>query len=246
MSSDHPSDDPLSDDPLSPDSLSADLASTDRSQAEPVAPVPPAIVSERFGEHLPVLRRYADWLAGAGTVRGLIGPREVPRLWDRHLLNSIALAELLPQGTRVVDIGTGAGLPGLALACIRPDLQVDLVESMLRRTDFLTEVVEDLRLGDRVRVVRGRAEDRPVVSRVGSSPFVTARAVAPLDRLARWSMPLLRRGGTLLAIKGSSAEDEIAEHRALLGRMRIDIEGVAKCGAGLVEPPTRVIRLVRR
>ena len=241
MSNEHPYEDRSSPDQADPDQLDSD-----RPQAEPVAPVPPAVVSERFAEQLPLLRRYADWLAGAGTVRGLIGPREVPRLWDRHLLNSIALAELLPQGTRVVDIGTGAGLPGLAVACVRPDLEVDLVESMLRRTDFLTEVVEDLQLADRVRVVRGRAEDRPVVSRVGSSPFVTARAVAPLDKLARWSMPLLRRGGTLLAIKGSTAEDEIAEHRALLSRMRVDVAGVVECGAGLVEPTTRVVRLVRR
>jgi 16S rRNA (guanine527-N7)-methyltransferase len=176
----------------------------------------------------------------------LIGPREVPRLWERHVLNSVALAELLPSGTRLVDIGTGAGLPGLAVACVRPDLRVDLVESLQRRTDFLSEVVVDLGLEGRVRVIRGRAEDAAVVDAVGSSPFVTARAVAPLDRLVRWSFPLLMVGGTLLAMKGSSAEEEIAEHRVLLKRMRADVQGVAECGAGLVEPTTRVVRVVRR
>jgi len=190
--------------------------------------------------------RYADWLAGPGTVRGLLGPREVPRLWERHLLNSVAVAELVPQGARVVDIGTGAGLPGLAMACVRPDLEVDLVESLLRRTDFLTEVVASLDLTERVRVIRGRAEHIAVRNTVGSAQFVTARAVAPLDRLVRWAFPLLRPGGSLLAVKGSGAEDELAEHQQFLTRMRAEVMGVIECGAGLVDPPTRVVHLVRR
>jgi 16S rRNA (guanine527-N7)-methyltransferase len=192
------------------------------------------------------LRRYADWLAGAGTTRGLMGPREVPRLWERHILNSVALAELLPPKTRLVDIGTGAGLPGLAVACVRPDLHVELVEPLQRRTDFLLEVVADLGLADRVRVIRGRAEDAAVIDTVGSSPFVTARAVAPLDKLVRWSFPLLQPGGTLLAMKGSTAEEEIAAHRPLLKRLRVEVCEVVECGVGLVEPPTRVVRLTRR
>lgn len=215
-------------------------------QAEPVAPAPPAVVSNRLAPFVAILGRYAGWLAGPGTVRGLIGPREVPRLWDRHLLNSVALSELLPSGVRLVDIGTGAGLPGLAVACVRPDLEVDLVESLLRRTDFLTEAVQDLGLVDRVRVVRGRAEDRDVVRTVGSSPFVTARAVAPLDKLVKWSFPLLKRGGSLLAIKGESAEAELAEHRSLITRMRGEIVGVVECGVGLADPPTRVVTVTRR
>ncbi len=197
------------------------------------------------GDAAELLVRYAGWLAGAGTVRGLLGPREVPRLWDRHLLNSVALAELLPQGARLVDIGTGAGLPGLAVACVRPDLSVDLVESLLRRTDFLAEVVADLGLADRVRVIRGRAEDRSVLDTVGSAQFVTARAVAPLDRLVRWSFPLLRPGGSLLALKGANAEDELAEHQQFLTRQRAEVRGVIECGAELVDPPTRVVHLVR-
>jgi 16S rRNA (guanine527-N7)-methyltransferase len=215
-------------------------------RAASAAPTPPAVVSERFGEFESLLIRYAEWLADAGTVRGLIGPREVPRLWDRHILNSLAMAELLPTGTRLVDVGTGAGLPGLALACVRPDLHVDLVESQRRRTDFLCEVVADLDVGDRVRVIRGRAEDTAVVEAVGSSPFATARAVAPLDKLVRWTFPLLERGGSLLAMKGSTAEAELGEHRDALQRMHAEVHGVIECGLGLVEPTTRVIRIVRR
>jgi 16S rRNA (guanine527-N7)-methyltransferase len=215
-------------------------------QAEPVPPAPPAVVFERFPDAAAALIRYAGWLADAGTVRGLIGPREVPRLWDRHLLNSIALAELLPSGIRLVDIGTGAGLPGLALAIVRPDLQVDLVESLLRRTEFLSEVVADLGLADRVRVTRGRAEDKAVTARVGQAEYVTARAVAPLDKLVRWSFPLLVRGGSLVAMKGSAAEDELATHADMLRRAKAQLAGVVECGIGLVDPPTRVVTLVKK
>lgn len=215
-------------------------------QAEPEPPAPPAVVHERFSAYESLLARYAEYLVGPGTVRGLLGPREVERIWDRHLLNSMALAELLPVGSRLVDIGTGAGLPGLAIACIRPDLRVDLVESLLRRTNFLEEVVAGLGLSERVRVVRGRAEDREVIRTVGSTMFVTARAVAPLDRLANWSFPLLTRGGSLLAIKGETAEAELAEHRSMLTRMRAEIQGVVECGVGMIDPPTRVVMVTRR
>jgi 16S rRNA (guanine527-N7)-methyltransferase len=209
-------------------------------------PPAPGVVAEHFAEYEGLLVEYAAWLAGPGTLRGLIGPREIPRLWDRHILNSAVLAELLPADTRLVDIGTGAGLPGLAVACVRPDIQIDLVESLQRRTDFLNEVVESLGLDDRVRVLRGRAEDATVVDTVGSSPFVTARAVAPLDKLVRWALPLLKHGGSLLALKGSTAEEELREHGALLKRMRVEVDGVVECGVGVVEPPTRVVRLIRR
>ena len=212
----------------------------------PELPEPPAVVFERFGDHADLLVRYSRWLGVDAMVRGLMGPREVPRLWDRHILNSVALAELLPTGSRLVDIGTGAGLPGLAVACVRPDLTVDLVESLKRRTDFLEEVVTDLGLVDRVRVVRGRAEDPAVVAAVGAAPFVTARAVAPIDRLARWALPLLAVGGRLLALKGSAAEEEVIEHRAALRRLRADVVAVREVGLGLVDPPTRVVELVRR
>lgn len=215
-------------------------------QAEPAAPAPPAVLFERFPDTAEQLIRYAGWLAGAGTVRGLIGPREVPRIWDRHVLNSVALAEVLPDSIRLVDIGTGSGLPGLAVAIVRPDLRVDLVESLLRRTDFLSEVVADLGLGDRVRVIRGRAEDKTVIAEAGQAEFVTARAVAPLDKLVRWSFPLLVRGGRLVAMKGDTAEQELMTHREALRRARAEVAGVVECGIGLVDPPTRVVTLVKK
>lgn len=224
----------------------SDSRGCSQQQADLVAPDPPAVVWERLAEYAPVLIRYAGWLAGQGSVRGLIGPREVPRLWDRHLLNCVAIAELIPRSSRLVDLGSGSGLPGLALACVRPDLQVDLVDSLRRRTDFLAEVVTDLELADRVRVVHGRAEDAAVIKAVGSTETVTARAVAPLDKLVRWSFPLLSRGGSLLALKGSSAEDEIDRHEKFLRQSRVEIQGVVECGIGLVDPPTRVIHLTRR
>lgn len=171
-----------------------------------------------FGDRLQLAESYARLLSGAGVERGLVGPREPARIWDRHLVNCAALGPLLPSGARVVDVGTGAGLPGLALAIRRPDLFVDLVESLRRRTDFLTEVVAELGLADRVRVFRGRAEDAAVIESVGSAEWVTARAVAPLDRLVAWCLPLLRPGGSLLALKGDRAADELAQHAAAVRR----------------------------
>src|SRR5690625_1728114 len=134
-----------------------------------------------FGAGLETARRYATLLAGPGVERGLLGPREVDRLWERHLLNCAVLAEVVESGERVVDIGSGAGLPGLALAIARPDLTVTLVEPLLRRSTFLGEAVAELGLP--VAVVRGRAEDAVVLAEVGGADAVTSRAVAPLDRL---------------------------------------------------------------
>jgi 16S rRNA (guanine527-N7)-methyltransferase len=179
---------------------------------------PPAAASQLFGDQLPLVVRFAELLASDGVERGFIGPRETDRLWDRHLVNCAAVTELFPLGTRVVDVGSGAGLPGLVIALRRPDVRVDLVEPLLRRSVFLSEVVAELGLGDRVRVVRGRAEERAVRDLVGGAPWTTARAVAPLDRLVRWCLPLLAGGGTLAAFKGSTAEAEVAEHRLAVSR----------------------------
>lgn len=183
--------------------------------------------------------RYAAWLAGAGTVRGLIGPREVPRLWERHLVNCAVLAELIPQGVRVCDIGSGAGLPGLVLAIARPDLQITLVEPLLRRTTFLTEVVEDLGL-DHVRVARGRAEEFPERH---VFDVVTSRAVAPLDRLLGWSMPLVAPEGALVALKGASVADEVQEHRKVWQRMGCSVPEAITLGAELADGPTYAVRV---
>ena len=162
-----------------------------------------------FGDETDRAEQYVRLLATEGTLRGLIGPREVPRLWDRHLLNSVALAPLIPAGARVVDVGSGAGLPGIPLALARPDLTVTLLEPLARRVTFLDEAVHALRLAN-VTVVRGRAEEGPVVRSLGGADVVTARAVAPLEKLAGWCLPLLRPGGQLLALKGSSAAEELA------------------------------------
>ncbi len=168
-------------------------------------------------DRLPLAEAYADLLATEGVVRGLIGPREAPRLWDRHLLNCAVLAEVVPEGATVCDIGSGAGLPGLVLAIARPDLRVTLVEPLLRRTTFLEEVVEALTLSH-VEVVRGRAD-----ALHGERTFdvVTSRAVAPLERLLQWSMPLVSPAGALVAMKGSNVADEIDEARPMLTRVAL-------------------------
>jgi len=214
--------------------------------AVPAAPPPSAAAAGYFGERLPTLAALADLLAGEGVVRGLIGPREAPRLWDRHLLNCAVLGELLPDGARVVDVGSGAGLPGLVLAAARADLSVDLVEPLQRRTDFLQEAVDSLGLAGRVRVVRGRAEEPTVRQAVGSAAWVTARAVAPLSRLAGWCAPLLAPGGRLLAMKGDQAQAEVDAAAAQLRRARLALVQVVQCGAGVIEPPTTVVVLERR
>lgn len=204
---------------------------------------PPAAATEVFGDRLDMARRYEDLLAGPGVVRGLIGPREVDRLWDRHILNSAAVAEAIEPGARVVDIGSGAGLPGIPVAIARPDLNVTLVEPMLRRSEFLAEAVAEL--GIPVEVVRGRAEDKNVRDAVAGADVVLSRAVAGLDKLTRWCLPLLRAGGRMLALKGERAEDEVAEHRAAMGKLGATDVRVLRCGSGYLSPPTTVVEAVR-
>ena len=167
----------------------------------------PASAEGVFGALLPVATEFVARLATDGVTRGLIGPREVPRLWERHVLNSAAVAEVVPHGARVVDVGSGAGLPGIPLGIARPDLELTLVEPMARRVEFLEEVVAALAApsGLRWRVVRGRAEERSVAKAVGPVDVVTARAVAPLPRLVGWCRGLMRPGSQLVALVGASA-----------------------------------------
>ena len=201
------------------------------------APEPPPAAVEYFGARLPAAERYVALLAGPGTERGLLGPREVPRLWDRHLLNCAVIQEAMPHGATVVDVGSGSGLPGVVLAVVRPDLAITLVEPLLRRSVFLSEVVAELRLPN-VQVVRSRAEELhgKVVADV-----VTARAVAPLDRLARWTLPLLRSGGLLVALKGSTVRDELAETADSLRALGAVSWRVIEYGAGVVDPPSLAV-----
>ncbi|XNL28215.1 16S rRNA (guanine(527)-N(7))-methyltransferase RsmG [Longispora sp. K20-0274] len=209
---------------------------------EPAPGPPPAAARTVFGDQLDAAIAYAELLATEGVVRGLIGPREAPRIWDRHLLNCAVVAELIPLGASVVDVGSGAGLPGIVLAVARPDLQVTLVEPLARRTAFLDEVVDQLDLTG-VTVVRGRAEE--LVGRLAPADIVTARAVAPLDRLAGWCLPLAAVGGRMLAMKGSTAAEEIAEHRNVILRLGGGQARVLSCGAGLIDPETTVVEVVR-
>lgn len=168
---------------------------------------------EIFGARMPLAQAYHDSLATDGSTRGFIGPREVPRLWERHIINCAVIAELMPHGASVVDIGSGAGLPGIPIAIARPDLDITLVEPLLKRSTYLQEVVTSLGLVN-VTVIRGRAEDKPVTG----VDIATSRAVAPLGKLAGWSLPLVRRGGEMIALKGDSASEEIARDRALIKR----------------------------
>lgn len=193
-----------------------------------------------FGsERLGLAERYAGWLADAGVVRGLIGPREVPRLWDRHLLNCAVLSEAVPEGSTVADVGSGAGLPGLVLAIARPDLRLTLVEPLLRRTNFLEEVVADLEMAN-VEVVRARADSLHGVREFG---VVTSRAVAPLGRLLEWCMPLVAPTGAMVALKGGSVVGEIAAVRTDLERRGYAEPEVLSLGDGVLVSSTVGLRV---
>jgi 16S rRNA (guanine527-N7)-methyltransferase len=197
--------------------------------------------AEVFGAALDQARRYAELLATDGVTRGLIGPRETERLWDRHLLNCAVVAELLPERGVLVDIGSGAGLPGVVLAMLRPSLQVILLEPLLRRSVFLEECVAELGLSNAT-VLRARAEDKAAAHI--EADVATARAVAPLDRLAGWAVRLLRPGGELLAIKGQSADEEIAAAQPVLSRLGVRSAEVLQAGHGRVVMATTVVRVV--
>ncbi len=199
----------------------------------------PGVAAAHFGPPRAGAPRYAQILAGAGVERGLLGPREVDRLWDRHILNSAAVAELFDSNDRIADIGSGAGLPGIPLALARPDLRLTLIEPLLRRSEFLREVVDDL--GLEITIVRGRAEDRSVRQQVGEMDAVVSRAVASLDKLTKWSLPLLRPDGRMVAIKGERAEEEIREHRRVMASLgAVDVR-VKRCGADYLDPPVTAV-----
>lgn len=202
-------------------------------------PPAPDVASGVFSHRLPMAESLAELLAGDAVVRGLIGPREVPRLWERHLLNCALLADAFGEGATVCDIGSGAGLPGLVLAVRRPDLELTLVEPLLRRTVFLDEAVAALGLTN-VEVVRARAEELH-----GRRQFdvVTARAVAPLERLAGWTLPLVRQGGELVAMKGASAADEVERAKHGLHRLGGADVRVEQFGVDLLDPPTTAVRV---
>jgi 16S rRNA (guanine527-N7)-methyltransferase len=207
-------------------------------------PAPPGPASSVFGAALPAAVRFAEMLAEVGVERGLIGPREVERLWDRHLLNSAVVGERIPDGARVVDLGSGAGLPGVPLVLARPDLDVTLLEPMARRVVWLEEVVDSLALS--ATIVRGRAEEPGIKQQLAGADVVVARAVAPLDRLWGWSAPLLRQGGRLVALKGESAEVEVARDGAAVTRAGGGRLSVERCGVGVLDVPATIIVVERK
>jgi 16S rRNA (guanine527-N7)-methyltransferase len=207
-----------------------------------IVQAPPASAAALFGDRLPLAVAYAEMLAGPGVERGLIGPGEAGRLWERHLLNCAVVAELVPPGADatscLADLGSGAGLPGIVLAIMLPSVRVLLVEPMARRTAFLLECAEALKLGN-VEVRRGRAEE--LAGQI-QADVVTSRAVARLDRLAELAVGLARPGGLVLAMKGASAVEELRQAGPALLRLGARDAEVIRAGTGVVDPPATVVR----
>ena len=222
-----PAPDPVSSDTGIPEPASLDLNA--------------GAVEVLFGDRAPLATRFAEHLSTSAVERGLIGPREVPRIWDRHILNCAAIHPLIAEGVTVADVGSGAGLPGIAVAIARPDLHVTLVEPLQRRVLWAEEVVDDLGLHNVV-VTRARAEE--VVGRLAVQ-VVTARAVAALPQLCRWCLPLLEPGGELLAVKGRSAHEEAQAAAGELRALGASSWSVSLCGEGLLEVPTTVVKVTR-
>jgi 16S rRNA (guanine527-N7)-methyltransferase len=219
--------------------------------SSPEVPPAPDSAAAVVGASLALAERYVARLSSDGVVRGLIGPREVSRLWERHLLNSAAVAEAVPQGARVVDVGSGAGLPGIPLGLARPDVTLTLVEPMARRVEFLQEAVAELAAAQPDgaaagwRVIRGRAEDRGVVTAVGAVDVVTARAVAPLPRLVAWCRGLMRPGAQLVALVGARALEELpalVPELEAAGMRNVHARAV---GASLGDAATTVVVMTR-
>ncbi len=213
------------------------------SESNELPPPPPSAVAALGEATVARLTAYGRLLATDGVIRGLIGPREVPRLWDRHLLNCAAPAEVIPPKARVADIGSGAGLPGLVLALVRDDIQVILIEPLQRRCDFLNEAIKKLGLSGRVTVRRGKADLVPPAQ----ADIVTSRAVSALDNLAAWSLPHAKVGGRLLALKGQKAVEEIESARPVLAKWGADADvQIIPCGEKWLEQPVLLVSATRR
>lgn len=201
----------------------------------------PDVAAEIFGDRLPLAQAYHDSLATTAAERGFIGPKEVPRLWDRHIFNCAVIGEAFKEGQRIADIGSGAGLPGIPLAIARPDLDITLIEPLLKRSSYLSEVVAELDLTN-VTVIRGRAEEQKKML----FDAVTSRAVAPLGKLASWSLPLVRPGGAMVAMKGASVSEELERDAAQIRKAGGGEATISQVGEGLLEQPTTLITIVRK
>ncbi len=220
--------------------MAPEVPASEASPPPVASPSPPDEAAEIFGSVLETARCFAGMLATDGVTRGLIGPRETARLWERHLLNCAVVAEFLPDRGELVDIGSGAGLPGIVLAMLRPGMRVTLLEPLLRRSVFLEECVTRLDLANAF-VIRARAED---MAGEIKADVATARAVAPLDRLVGWAAGLLRPGGQILAIKGQAAGEELAAAGPVLSRLGARSAEVLLAGHGRVISATTVVRVV--
>lgn len=211
-----------------------------RNEAASPPPITPDAARDFLGDRTELMAEYVRHLCDTGVSHGLMGPREVPRMWERHVLNCAVVHPGIAQGARIADIGAGAGLPGLVLAIARPDLDVTLIEPLLRRTTWLERVRDELEL-DNVTVRRGRAEE---FWNGECFDVVTSRAVARLGELARWSLPLIHEDGEMFVLKGSRAADELDEDAAVLDRLHVRKAVIEEWGVGVVEPPTVTLRLL--
>ena len=226
-----------------------DQGETADAAALPQGGPPPALTGTEqrtaeqiFGDRLPLATRYVAHLCSTGIEHGLLGPREIPRMWSRHVLNCAVLATELPSGATVADVGSGAGLPGIALAVARPDVIFQLIEPMERRVQWLDTVTRDLGL-DNVTVIRARAEE---VADEVMADVVTARAVSALKKLLPLTAPLMDDGGELLLLKGRSAAQEIDAAAKVLKKYRLRRPQVELLGEDLLDEPTTVVRIPRR
>jgi 16S rRNA (guanine527-N7)-methyltransferase len=201
--------------------------------------VEPKEAQEVYGEHIGQARQYFDLLVRDGDLLGLIGPREMPKLWSRHILNSAVVADLVEDGQVVADVGSGAGFPGIPMAIVRPNVKFVLIEPMERRANWLADVVVPTLGLENVKVLRGRAEEAPL----RNYDVTTARAVSALPKLLRMLVPLTAPGGQVLAMKGSKANDEIEESKSLAKKLKLDSFEIVTVGENLLVDPTTVVRV---
>lgn len=205
--------------------------------------VPPAGTEEYFGAAFPLAQRYAEHLASTGIEWGLIGPREIDRLWTRHILNCAVVAEYIEDGDVVGDVGSGAGLPGIPIALLRPEAKVVLIEPMERRVEWLRMVIDDLGL-ENVRIVRARVEE---LADEEMFTVVTARAVKAMTTLIEWTHEVIGPEGRILALKGASVDAELAKSKKLLKRYRLSQPQIHVVdGGGILEVPSRVVEIVKK
>ncbi|MGA0842194.1 MAG: 16S rRNA (guanine(527)-N(7))-methyltransferase RsmG [Candidatus Nanopelagicales bacterium] len=191
-------------------------------------------------ENLEKLKAYEALLKQHGEEKGLLGPKDIQIIWERHILNSLPLMELISPNSTLADIGSGAGLPGIPLSICRPDLKITLIEPMARRAEFLKIVIKELEIQN-TEVFHGRAE---ALFKKQKFDFVTARAVAPFKKLVKIALPLLKSDGYLLALKGAKANLELNDALEVINELQATSLGVVKTGSEIQSEVSIVV--VRR